>query len=165
MGWTRKILRVDLAKGTCTAEPLNMEWAQEYLGARGLATKYLVEETDPTVDPLSPANKLIMVTGPLTGTMASTGGRYSIVTKGPLTGAIACSNSGGYFGAEMKFAGWDMIVFEGASPKPVYLRVENGHAELCDAAALWGKSCWDTEAAIKAAHQDCLLYTSPSPRD
>ncbi len=154
MGWTRKILRVDLAKGTCTSEPLNMEWAQEYLGARGLATKYLVEETDPKVDPLSPANKLIMVTGPLTGTMASTGGRYSIVTKGPLTGAIACSNSGGYFGAEMKFAGWDMIIFEGASPKPVYLRVENGHAELCDASALWGKSCWDTEAAIKATHQD-----------
>ena len=154
MGWTRKVLRVDLAKGTCSSEPLNMEWAQDYLGARGLATKYLVEETDPKVDPLSPANKMIMVTGPLTGTMASTGGRYSIVTKGPLTGAIACSNSGGYFGAEMKFAGWDMIIFEGASPKPVYLRVENGHAELCDASALWGKSCWDTEAAIKATHQD-----------
>ena len=94
---------------TCTSEPLNMEWADQYLGSRGLGTKYLVEETDPKVDPLSPENKMIMCTGPLTGTMASTGGRYTVITKGPLTGAIACSNSGGFFGAEMKFAGWDMI--------------------------------------------------------
>jgi aldehyde:ferredoxin oxidoreductase len=64
---------------------------------------------------------MIMSTGPLTGTMASTGGRYTVVTKGALTNAIACSNSGGFFGAEMKFAGWDMIIFEGKSPKPVYL--------------------------------------------
>ena len=113
MGWTRKLLRVDLTAGTCKSEPLNMKWADEYLGSRGLATKYLCEEIDPKVDPLSPANKLIMSTGPLTGTMASTGGRYTVVTKGPLTNAIACSNSGGYFGAELKFAGWDMIIFEG----------------------------------------------------
>ena len=90
MAWTRKILRVDLTKGTCTAEPLNMQWAQEYLGQRGLATKYFCEEVDPKVDPLSPANKLIYATGPLTGTMASTSARYSVITKGPLTGAIAC---------------------------------------------------------------------------
>jgi hypothetical protein len=82
MGWARKILRVDLSKGSCKSEPLNMEWAQQYLGQRGLATKYFVEEVDPKVDPLSAANKMIMATGPLTGTMASTGGRYSIITKG-----------------------------------------------------------------------------------
>ena len=116
MGWTRNVLRVDLSKGTCKSEALNMKWAQEYLGQRGLATKYFVEEVDPKVEPLSPANKLIMATGPLTGTMASTGGRYSIITKGALTGAIACSNSGGYFGAEMTFAGWDMVIFAGKSP-------------------------------------------------
>jgi aldehyde:ferredoxin oxidoreductase len=160
MGWARKILRVNLAKGTCTPEPLNMEWAQEYLGSRGLATKYLVSEIDPKVDPLSPDNKLIMATGPLTGTMASTGGRYTVVTKGPLTGAIACSNSGGFFGAEMKFAGWDMIIFEGKSPKPVYLHVENDKAELRDAAHLWGKTTWETEAAIKASHQDPQMRVS-----
>ncbi len=113
MAWARKILRVDLTKGTCTAEPLNMEWAQKYLGQRGLATKYLVEEIDPKVDPLSPDNKLIMATGALTGTSASTAGRYSVITKGALTGAIACSNAGGFFGNEMKNAGWDMIIFEG----------------------------------------------------
>ena len=160
MGWNRKILRVDLNAGTCTPEPLNMQWADEYLGSRGLASKYLVEEIDPKVDPLSPANKLIMATGPLTGTMASTGGRYTVTTKGPLTGAIACSNSGGYFGAEMKFAGWDMIIFEGKSAKPVYLFVENDKAELRDAAHLWGKSCWDTEEIIKSSHQDPQIRVS-----
>ncbi len=83
MSWTRKVLRVNLNEGTCTPEPLNMEWANKYLGQRGLATKYLVEETDPNVDPLSPENIFIMATGPLTGTMASTGGRYSVITKSP----------------------------------------------------------------------------------
>ena len=103
---------------------------------------------------------MIMSTGPLTGTMASTGGRYTVVTKSPLTGAIACSNSGGYFGAEMKFAGWDMIIFEGKSPKPVYLYLENDKAELRDAAHLWGKTCWETEETIKATHQDPLIRIS-----
>ncbi|MFA4969173.1 MAG: aldehyde ferredoxin oxidoreductase family protein [Sulfuritalea sp.] len=154
MGWARKILRVDLSKGTCKSEPLNMEWAQQYLGQRGLATKYFVEEVDPKVDPLSPANKLIMATGPLTGTMASTGGRYSVITKGALTGAIACSNSGGYIGAELKMAGWDMIIFEGKSPKPVYLSIQDDVAELRDAAHLWGKTTWDTEEIIKSSHHD-----------
>ncbi|HMV22375.1 MAG TPA: aldehyde ferredoxin oxidoreductase N-terminal domain-containing protein, partial [Rhodocyclaceae bacterium] len=153
MSWNRKVLRVNLTAGTCTPEPLNMKWADEFLGSRGLGTKYLYEETDPKVDPLAPENKMIMATGPLTGTMASTGGRYTVITKGPLTNAIACSNSGGFFGAEMKFAGWDMIIFEGKSPKPVYLYVENDTAELRDASHLWGKTCWETEEMIKTAHQ------------
>ncbi len=154
MSWTRKLLRVDLSKGTCTSEPLNMEWAAHYLGQRGLASKYLSEEVDPTCDPLGPENKLIMATGPLTGTMASTGGRYSVITKGPLTGAIACSNSGGFFGAELKFAGWDMIIFEGKSDKPVYLLIQDDRAELRDAAHLWGKTAWETDDIIHATHQD-----------
>ncbi len=160
MGWARKILRVDLNKGTCKSEPLNMEWAQQFLGQRGLATKYFVSEVDAKVDPLSPANKLIMATGPLTGTAASTGGRYSVITKGPLTGAIACSNSGGYFGAEMKMAGWDMVIFEGKSAKPVYLWIENDKAELRDASHLWGKTCWDTEEIIKKTHHDPQIRVS-----
>ncbi|MDJ0778971.1 MAG: aldehyde ferredoxin oxidoreductase family protein [Gammaproteobacteria bacterium] len=154
MSWTRKLLRVDLAKGTCTSEPLNMEWAALYLGQRGLASKYLSEEVDPTCDPLGAENKLIMATGPLTGTMASTGGRYSVITKGPLTGAIACSNSGGFFGAELKFAGWDMIIFEGKSDKPVYLLIQDDHAELRDASHMWGKTAWETDDIIHATHQD-----------
>ena len=160
MSWAGKILRVDLTAGTCMPETLNKQWARDYLGQRGLATKYFVEEVDAKVDPLSPANKIIWATGPLTGTMASTGGRYSVITKGALTGAIACSNSGGYWGAELKFAGWDMIIFEGKSPKPVYLCIEDDKAQLLDAGFIWGKSVWDSEPAIKARHQDPLMRVS-----
>lgn len=160
MSWAGKILRVDLTAGTVKSEPLNMTWAREYLGSRGLATKYICDEVDAKVDPLSPANKLIWATGPLTGTMASTGGRYTVVTKGPLTGAIACSNSGGYWGAELKMAGWDMVIFEGKSAKPVYLYVNDDVAELRDASGLWGKTVWQTEETLKKQHQDPLLRVS-----
>ncbi len=154
MSWTGKILRVDLSAGTCTSEPLNMQWANDYMGQRGLATKYLVEETDPTVDPFSPDNKMIFATGPLTGTIAPTSGRWSVVCKGPLTGAIACSNSGGFFGAELKNAGWDMVIFEGKSASPVYLDMTNDQAELKDASDLWGKSVWETETALRERRGD-----------
>jgi aldehyde:ferredoxin oxidoreductase len=160
MAWTRKILRINLTQGSCSSEALNMEWAAQYLGQRGLASRYLVSEIDPKVDPLSPENKIIYATGPLTGTMASTGGRYSVVTKGPLTGVIACSNSGGFFGAELKFAGWDMIIVEGRSPTPVYLHIENDLAELLPADDLWGSTVWSTEATLKKRHQDPLLRVS-----
>jgi len=131
-----------------------MQWANDYLGQRGLASKYLSAEVDPKCDPLSPENKMIMATGPLTGTMASTGGRYSVITKGPLTGAIACSNSGGFLGAEFKNAGWDMLIFEGKSPEPVYLWIENDKTELRSAADLWGKSAWETDDILHQVHQD-----------
>ncbi len=160
MAWAGRILRVNLTAGTCKSEPLNMQWARDYIGQRGLATKYYVEEVDAKVDPLSPANKIIWATGPLTGTMASTGGRYSVITKGALTGAIACSNSGGYWGAELRMAGWDMIIFEGKSAKPVYLVIEDDKAELHDAAFIWGKSVWETEPAIKAKHQEPQMRVS-----
>jgi len=160
MSWAGKILRVDLTKGTVTSEPLNMDWAHDYVGSRGLGSKYLVEEVDAKVDPLSPANKIIWATGPLTGTMASTGGRYTVITKSPLTGAIACSNSGGYWGAEFKMAGWDMVIFEGKSPKPVYLYVNDDVAELRDAAHLWGQSVWQTEELLKKGLQDPLVRVS-----
>jgi len=154
MGWTRNVLRVNLSDGESRAEPLRMDWAQQYLGQRGLASKYLHEEIDPAADPLGPDNELIMVTGPLTGTMASTGGRYSVVTKSPLTGAIACSNSGGFIGAEIKAAGWDMIVFEGKAPEPVYLWLHDDRAELLPAGAIWGKSVWEADALLHRMHPD-----------
>ncbi len=160
MGWTGKILRIDLSKGTVKTEPLNMDWADKYLGQRGLASKYLVEEIDPKTDPLGPDNKVIFATGPLTGTCASTGGRYSVITKGPLTGAIACSNSGGYFGAEMKFAGWDMVIVEGAAAKPVYLTIFDDDVQIRDAGDIWGKSVWETDKWIKAAHQDPMIHVA-----
>jgi len=160
MGWHKKILRVNLTEGSCKVEPLNMEWADAYLGQRGLATKYLLEEIDPKVDPLSPDNKLIFATGPLTGTAASTSARYSVITKGALTGAIACSNSGGYFGAELKYAGWDMVIFEGRSERPVYLYINDDSVELLPADDLWGKSVWETDELLHQRHQDPQLKIS-----
>ncbi len=155
MGWQGKILRVDLTAGTAESEPLNMEWARDYLGSRGLGSRYLYEEMNPAADSLDPENRLIFATGPLTGTMASTGGRYTVITKGALTNAIACSNSGGYFGAELKFAGYDMIIVQGKAAHPVYLMINDDKAEILDARDfIWGDTVWDTEEKIKARHQD-----------
>ena len=154
MSWQGKILRVDLTKGTAAAEDLNMEWANAYLGERGLATKYLWENMDPSVDAMSPENVLIFATGPLVGTMASTSGRYAVVTKGPLTGAIACSNSGGKFGAELKYAGYDMLILEGRADKPVYLHIEDDTVEILSADDIWGTTVWHTEEWLKAHHQN-----------
>jgi aldehyde:ferredoxin oxidoreductase len=156
MSWAGKILRVNLTTGVCKSEPLNTNWARAYIGSRGLAAKYLTTEVDPKVEPLSEGNKIYFTTGPLTGTMASTGGRYTVSTKSPLTGAIACSNSGGYFGAELKMAGWDMVIMEGKSAKPVYLYINDDVAELRDAGHLWGKSVFETEATLKKGLQDPL---------
>ena len=151
MGWHGKILRVNLSAGTCNAESLNMEWAQQYLGQRGLGTKYLATEIDPQVDPLSPDNKLIIATGPLTGTSAATGGRWSAITKGALTGAIACSNSGGQFGGEFKMAGWDLLILEGRAPEPVYLYIENDKAHLLPRGDLWGQPVWMRNPRLRSA--------------
>jgi aldehyde:ferredoxin oxidoreductase len=157
MSWQKKILRVNLTEGSSSIEPLNMEWATAYLGERGLASKYLMESMDPKADAMSSENVLIFATGPLTGTMASTSGRYAVVTKGPLTNAIACSNSGGKFGAELKFAGYDMLIVEGRAPEPVYLHIVNDSVEILPADALWGTTVWHTEEWIKAHHQNPLL--------
>ena len=157
MAWQGRILRVNLTEGTTKAEPLNMQWANDYLGERGLATKYLVESMDPKADAVSPENVLIFGTGPLTGTMASTSGRYVVVTKGPLTGAIACSNSGGKFGAELKFAGYDLMIVEGKASAPCYLLINDDQVEIVPADEIWGSTVWHTEAWLKQRHQNPSL--------
>jgi len=148
--WVGKILRVNLTKGAVSVEDLDQKSAHDYIGGRGLGVKYLYDEIDPKVNPLSPGNKLIMATGPLTGTGALAGGRYTAVTKSPLTGAIANSNSGGYFGAELKYAGYDMIILEGKAKTPVYLWIENDSIEIRKAQHLWGKDTHQTTEAILA---------------
>ena len=148
-GWNGKLLRVDLGAETCVIEELNLAWAASYIGGRGLATKYLSEEVDPQVDPLGPDNKLIFATGPLTGSYGAANGRYMAVTKSPLTGTVASSNSGGYFPGELKYAGFDMIIVEGKAQRPLYLRIHNQRAELADAGHLWGKTTADTEDLIR----------------
>lgn len=156
MTWQNKVLRINLQSGEISHEPLNMQWANEYIGERGLATKYLYESMDPTTDPFAPENPLIFATGPLTGTMASTSGRFAVVTKGPLTNAIACSNSGGKFGAELKYAGYDLLILEGAASSPVYLTIFDDEVKLESAEALWGQTVWETEEWLKS-HLDPQL--------
>jgi len=148
-GWTGTVLRVNLTTGSCTKEPLNEEWAADYVGGRGVAARYLYEECDPEVDPLSPDNVLIFATGPLTATNTSTSSRYMVVTKGPLTGCMTTSNSGGKWGPELKFAGYDLLILEGRSPDPVYLWIQDEVVELRSAAGLWGKGVFETEDTIK----------------
>jgi len=150
MGYMGRILRVDLEKRSVEYEPLNREWARDFIGGRGLGMRYLLAEVDPACDPMGPENKLIMMTGPLTGTSAPTGARYMVMTKSPLTGAVTCSNSGGHFPAMLKKTGIDGIIFEGCSDKPVYLYVTEGEAELRPANHLWGKDTHQTTDILKA---------------
>jgi aldehyde:ferredoxin oxidoreductase len=158
-GWTGRVLRVNLTRGTIKKEALRDDWAHDYVGGRGLGTRYAWEEIDPSVDPFSPKNKLLFVTGPLTGTNASCGARYMVVTKGALTGAITTSNSGGHWGPELKFAGYDMIIFEGRASHPVYLWIHNDQVELRSAEHLWGRGVWDTEEALRTETgvPDCIV--------
>ncbi len=137
--WRGQLLRVNLTAGSVAVEEIPRSKLQDYLGGRGLAVRYLMDEVDPQVDPLSAENKLIMANGPLTGTPIPTGARYMVITKSPLTGALTCSNSGGYFPTEMKKAGFDMIIIEGQAAQPVYLYCEDGQAELRPADHLWGR--------------------------
>ncbi len=143
-GWNGKLLRVNLNEGTISKEDLNVEDARNYLGGRGLGTKIMMDEVDPRVDPFSPENKLIFMTGPLTGTFASSSGRYEVIAKAPLTGTIGASNSGGHFGPELKYTGYDGIIFEGESDKPVYLYINDDEVQLRSAEHLWGKTVFDT---------------------
>ncbi|MFT5527190.1 MAG: aldehyde:ferredoxin oxidoreductase, partial [Pirellulaceae bacterium] len=148
-GWTGKLLRVNLTTGECKTEAIPEQWLKEYVGGRGLAARYLYEELDPTVDPLSPENKLIFATGPLTGTPVPCGARYMVVTKGALTNAITTSNSGGHWGPEVKFAGYDLIMLEGKAPTPSYLYIYDDFVEVRDASKYWGKGVNDTEDGLR----------------
>ncbi len=148
-GWTGKLLRVDLTSGQSTVENIPTEWLHEYLGGRGLADRYLYEEMDPNVDPLKPENKMIFATGPLTGTPTPCGARYMVVTKGALTSAITTSNSGGSWGPELKFAGYDLLILEGRAPKPSYLFIYDDRVKVCDAARYWGKTVSETEDGLR----------------
>jgi len=149
-GWIGKLLRVNLTSGQIQVEGLREDWLHDYIGGRGLAARYLYDEMDPTVDPLSPENKLIFATGPLTGTPAPCGARYMVVTKGALTDAITTSNSGGFWGPELKFAGYDLIILEGCAPKPSYLFIYDDHVELRDAADYWGRTVSETEDGLRS---------------
>ncbi len=144
-----KILFVDLTKGELTEESLPESLYRNFIGSIGLGARILYERIMPKTDPFAPENILGFVTGPLTGTGVPTSGRYMVVTKSPLTGTWTDSNSGGSFGPELKGAGYDAIFFSGISPKPVYLWLSSGKAELREASHLWGKDTDETEETLR----------------
>lgn len=148
-GWHLKILRVNLTTRKVTTEDVDPKIARDYLGGRGWAIHYMYKEMDPAVDPLSPENMLIFATGPLTATPAPTGNRYMVVTKSPLTGALAHSNSGGEFPTWMKRTGFDLFIFEGKASEPVYILVNEDQVEVRSAAHLWGKDTHETTDILK----------------
>jgi len=149
-GWNGRILRVNLTTGETSVEEVDPRIARDFIGGRGWAIRYLYNEMDPRVDPLSPENKLVFATGPLTATPVPTGNRYMVTTKSPLTGAISCSNSGGFFPTEMKRTGFDMFIFEGRAGRPVYLWVNDDRVELRPADHLWGRTVFETEDMLRA---------------
>jgi aldehyde:ferredoxin oxidoreductase len=158
-----RILRIDLADGTVAEEEIRQDWARRFLGGAGLATRYLYEEVAPGADPLGPANKLILMTGPLTGTASASASRYSAVAKSPLTGIWGHANSGGSFGPALKRSGFDGIILEGSSPQPVALMIVDGDARLVPADDLWGKSVPETEDALQARSDRSLTIASIGP--
>jgi len=153
-GYTGRYLWVDLTSGEVSKVPTGDWRAELYLGGSGFGTKILWDEVSASVDPFSPENRLIFATGPLTGTIWPTAGRLQVIGKSPLTGIYGDANSGGHFAPELKYAGYDMIIFQGRSEKPVYLWIEDDSAELRDASHLWGENTWETEKAIRQDHGD-----------
>jgi len=154
-----KFLRVDLTRGKTIDEKLPRGLARNYIGGAGIGIRFLYDDVEPHADPLGPENELIIFTGPYQGTVAPTSGRFHITTKSPLTGLVGDANSGGHFGAYLKYAGYDGIVVRGRSPKPVYLSIDNGSAELRDASHLWGKNTLETETMLKEEIGDDRVKT------
>lgn len=151
-GYMGKVLFVDLTTGSINEEPLGENLCRDFIGGNGLGARILYSRQKPKADPLGPDNILGFVTGPLTGTSAPTGARYEVVGKSPITGGWGDANSGGDFGPYLKFAGYDAVFFEGISPKPVYLLLDEGTAALKDAAAIWGKDAYETEDTLMAEY-------------
>jgi aldehyde:ferredoxin oxidoreductase len=148
-GWTGQCLRVNLTENEFQSEEIRLEFMEKYLGGRGLGVRVLSEEIDPMVDPLSPENKLIFVSGPLVGTGAVTGASCNAVTKSALTGTIACAKMRGHFGAELKFSGFDMIILEGKAESPVILSIMDDKISIRPALEYWGRTTSETERLFK----------------
>jgi aldehyde:ferredoxin oxidoreductase len=163
-GYMGKILWVDLTSGKISDEALSEKVYRDYIGGYGLGARILFSHMKSGEDALGPGNIFGVVTGPLTGTAALGGSRYIAVGKSPLTGGWGDANSGGYFGPYLKFAGYDAVFVRGISPKPVFLAIDNGRAELRDAAGLWGKDCAEADDRLKAEFgrqaESCMIGPS-----
>jgi len=143
-GYAGKILEVNLTSGKISKTSVDDETLRKFIGGSGLAAKLFLDRVSPQVAPLSPQNTLFIMTGPLQGTNLPGSGRFNISAKSPLTNIWGEGNCGGTFGPELKFAGWDGIIIEGASDKPVYLFINDDKVEIRDASDLWGKDSYET---------------------
>lgn len=150
--YTGKLLRVNLGLGESKVEPIPEPVIKNFLGGRGLGVRYLYQELSPGIDPLGTENKLLFVMGPLGGTPALGFSKIAVVTKSPLTGGVAKSIGGGYFGAFLKFAGFDALIVESAAQNPVYIYIKDGSAELVDAVELWGLDTQETQRKLQQRH-------------
>jgi aldehyde:ferredoxin oxidoreductase len=153
-GYIGRILRVLLDDDDFKTEPLPTDWIRDYIGGDGFAAKLLYEEVPGRIDALSPENKLLIATGPITGTLWPMSGRTVFVSKAALTGIWGESHVGGFLRPELKYAGYDMLVVEGAAEKPVYILIEDDDLQIIDAGDLWGMATNDVTAAIKDRHKD-----------
>lgn len=159
-GYTGRYLRVNLSLGKVEKSILPTTWAEKFLGGNGVGTKVLWDEVAPTTNPLSPENKLIVATGPLCGSPIPNSGRLEFIGKSPLTGIYGDSNAGGHFGPELKFAGYDLIIFEGRAPEPVYLYIQDENVELRSASHLWGSGGFNTDRLLREEIRDPNLKTA-----
>lgn len=159
-GYSGRILRVDLSQGEVSIDKPPVDYYQRYLGGRGFIAFTLLKEVPGQVDPLGPKNKLIFALGPLTGMPLPGSGRNSVGAKSPLTGAFGEAEAGGYWGAELKRAGFDAIIVEGVSNSPVYLWIRDGQAELRDASHLWGTEVAEAHFAIRKELEDEKIRTA-----
>ena len=153
-GYAGKILHVDLTKGKISTEQPTEVFYKTYIGGSAMGTYYLFKNTPAGADPLGPQNTLAFMLSPTTGVSISGQSRMNVTAKSPLSGLIGDSQVGGFFPAELKFSGFDGIVFTGKSPKPVYLWIHDGEAELRDASHLWGKITGDVEKMIREELDD-----------
>lgn len=151
-GYTGKILTVDLSAGTYTVETLPLDLAIDFLGGKGFGAKILFDRLRPDVSPLSGENILVFAAGPLTGTLAPGSSRTVLSTKSPLTGLWLDSNCGGFFGPELKQAGYDILIIKGRAPEPVYIVIENEGLAILPAGDLWGRDTFETTDKLKEKH-------------
>jgi aldehyde:ferredoxin oxidoreductase len=157
--WAGTLLRVDLGSGEIRKQPFPEEWKRRFLGGRALNSKILFDEVPAGADPLGPENRLIIGTGPLTGLLGPGTGRFTVTAKSPLTGIHGDANCGGDFGAEVKYAGYDHIVFSGRAERPVYLWIDDDRVELRDATHLWGTTVFEADRRIKTELGDPEVKT------
>jgi aldehyde:ferredoxin oxidoreductase len=161
LSYAGKILHVDLTTGKTTTEPLKEDLAKKYIGGIGLGMRLFLDNSKAGVDPFNPKNPIIFATGPLSGTMApSAGNSYAVVSKSPLTEGIAESKAHGFFGAELKRAGYDAVIFTGKSEKLVYVWIDDDSVQLIDAEHLKGKSPHETEQIIREELGDFYIRVS-----